>query len=109
MATFGDFQKLDIRVGEIVKAQKLEDGRYSTHKLTINLGEKIGEKTSCARLIQYTLDELKGKRVLCVVNFPPKQIGKTISEVLTLGVPDEKNECVLVSADKKTPLGGRLF
>jgi tRNA-binding protein len=109
MAEFNDFEKLDIRVGEIIEAGKLEEGKYTTHKLKINFGDEIGIKKSCARVINYPLTKLKGKQVLAIVNLSPRQIGKNTSEVLTLGVPDEKNECILIKPDKDVPLGAKLY
>ena len=110
MATFIDFQKLDIRVGKIIEVEDFPEARKPSYKLKIDLGHEIGMKKSCAQLLQnYKSDELVGKQVLCVVNFPPRQIGPAISEVLTLGLPDNKNECVLITADKKVPIGGKLY
>jgi len=109
MAEFSDFQKLDIRVGEITEAEKIAEGKYTTHKLTINFGDEIGTKKSCARVIKYSLGGLKGKQVLAIVNLPKRQIGKNISEVLTLGVPDENEECILIKPDKDAPLGAKLY
>jgi tRNA-binding protein len=109
MISWEDFEKVDIRVGEITSVEHLENARYTTHKLTVNFGDEIGEKKSCARVINYTDEELLGKRILAVLNFPPKQIGKHMSEVLTLGVPDANGEAILVSPDKDLPLGGKLY
>lgn len=109
MATFEDFQKLDIRTGKIVKVELLENAKYTTHKLTIDFGRKIGKKISCARLVNYSPDELRGKLIIGAVNLPPKRIGPEISEVLTLGVPDGKGECILVVPDGDTPLGSKLY
>ena len=110
MATFEDFQKLDIRVGRIIDVQNFPEARKSSYKLKIDLGEEIGIKKSCAQLTQnYDINDLIGKQVLCVVNFPPRQIGTAVSEVLTLGVPDGKNECILIIPDNIVPLGGRLY
>lgn len=109
MATIEDFDKLDIRVGRIVKAELLEGGKYSTHLLQIDFGEEIGHKQSCARLPDYELVELQDRLVLGVVNFPPRQIGKKISESLTLGVPNENGECVLITPDKPVEIGARLY
>lgn len=110
MAIYEDFQKLDIRVGKIIEAENFPEARNPSYKLKIDLGENIGIKKSCAQLTQnYKIDDLIGKQVLCVVNFPPRQIGPAISEVLTLGVPDDKNECVLIRPDTIVPLGGRLY
>ncbi len=110
MATFEDFQKLDIRVGRIIEAQDFPEARKPTFKLRIDFGSEIGIKRSCAQLTaNYSKDELTGILVLCVVNFPPRQIGTAISEVLTLGVPDRINECILVIPDRDVPLGGKLY
>jgi tRNA-binding protein len=110
MITFDDFQKLDIRVGRIVEVDNFPEARKPSFKLKIDLGEEIGIKKSCAQLPQnYRIEDLIGKQVLCVVNFPPRQIGPAVSEVLTLGVPDEKHECILIAPDKDVPLGGRLY
>ncbi|MBP7509811.1 MAG: tRNA-binding protein [Prolixibacteraceae bacterium] len=110
MATFEDFQKLDIRVGRIIEAQDFPEARKPTFKLRIDFGDEIGIKRSCAQLTaNYRKDELTGKLVLCVVNFPPRQIGTAISEVLTLGVPDDKKECILIIPDINVPIGGRLY
>lgn len=109
MAEFGNFQKLDIRTGKIVKAELLKNAKYTTHKLTIDFGKEVGKKISCARLVNYSLDELKGKLIIGVVNFQPKQIGSEVSEVLTLGVPDENGECILAVPDKDAPLGSKLY
>jgi tRNA-binding protein len=110
MATFEDFQKLDIRVGEIVEVENFSEARKASYKLKINLGEEIGIKKSCAQLPQnYKIEDLIGKQVLCVVNFPPRQIGPAVSEVLTLGLPDNKHECILIIPETRVPLGGRLY
>lgn len=109
MATISDFEKLDIRVGKILSIEQLPNAKYTTHKLVIDFGEEIGKKVSCARVIRYTKEQLIGKLVLGVVNFPPRQIGKAMSEVLTLGVPDKDRECILISPDEDAPLGGKLF
>lgn len=110
MATFEDFQKLDIRVGRIIETQDFPEARKPTFKLRIDFGSEIGIKRSCAQLTaNYSKDELTGKLVLCVVNFPPRQIGTAISEVLTLGIPDRNNECILVTPDRDVALGGKLY
>lgn len=110
MATYEDFQKLDIRVGKIVEVENFPEARKPAYKLQIDLGEEIGIKKSCAQLPQnYKTEDLIGKQVLCVVNFPPRQIGPAVSEVLTLGVPDDTHECVLIVPDTNVPLGGRLY
>ena len=110
MATFEDFEKLDIRVGRIIEAEDFPEARNPSYKLRIDMGPGLGVKKSCAQLTEnYRIDDLKGKQVLCVVNFPPRQIGPAVSEVLTLGVPDKSGECILVIPDSEVPEGGRLY
>jgi tRNA-binding protein len=109
-ARFDDFMKLDIRVGEITRAEPFPEARKPAIKLWVNFGEEIGEKKSSAQITaHYTPEELPGKRVLAVVNFPPRQIGPVMSEVLVLGVPDDAGEVVLLTPDKDVPLGGRMY
>jgi len=110
MATIDDFQALDIRVGKITAAEPFPEARKPAYKLTIDCGKDIGIKRSSAQItVHYTMEELVGRLVLCVVNFPPRQIGPFISEVLTLGVPDENGDVILITPDQDVPLGGRLF
>jgi tRNA-binding protein len=110
MVTYEDFEKLDIRVGKIVEIEDFPEARKPSFKLRIDLGEKIGVKKSCAQLpTNYKKEELKDKLVLCVVNFPPRQIGPATSEVLTLGVPDENGDCILIEPGKDVPIGGKLY
>ena len=110
MATYDDFIKLDIRVGLIIDVQDFPEARKPAYKLTIDFGGEIGTKKSSAQLPQnYSKDDLFGKKVLAVVNFPPRQIGPVKSEVLTLGVPDENGECILIVPDGDVPIGGKLF
>ncbi len=106
-----DFDKLDIRLGRIVEAADFPEARKPAYKLKIDFGDEIGVKKSSAQLVAlYTKEELEGKLVLGVVNFPPRQIGPFISEVLTLGVPDAGGEVVLIAPDDKSAvIGGRLF
>lgn len=109
-ATFDDFLKLDIRVGRILEAAPFPEARKPAYKLTIDFGPEIGVKKSSAQITaHYTLEELVGRQVLAVVNFPPRQIGPVRSEVLTLGVPDAAGEVVLIAPGQEVPLGGRLF
>lgn len=110
MATIDDFQKLDIRVGKILDVQPFPEGKYSTHILTIDFGAEIGTKKSLARLSpNYTGTDVVEKQILAVVNFPPKQIGKHVSEILTLGVPDANDNVVLIHPERPVPLGGKLY
>lgn len=110
MATYEDFQKLDIRVGKIVGVEDFPEAHKAAYKLKIDFGSKIGIKKSCAQLPQnYDKDKLKNKLVLGVVNFPARQIGPAVSEVLILGVPNENGDCILATPDKDVPLGGKLY
>ncbi|MEM9432570.1 MAG: tRNA-binding protein [Pseudomonadota bacterium] len=107
---FDDFLKVDIRVGEIIRAEPYPEARKPAIKLWVNFGPELGERKSSAQITaHYTPDALIGKRVLGVVNFPPRQIGKFMSEVLVLGVPDAEGEVVLLVPDKSVPLGGRMY
>jgi tRNA-binding protein len=108
--TFDDFLKVDIRVGIVIAVEPFREARKPALKLRIDFGPEIGEKKSSAQIVKhYSPDERVGQRVLAVVNFPPRQIGSFISEVLTLGVPDEEGAVVLIAPDLETPVGGRLF
>jgi len=110
VVTFDDFMKVDIRVGVVVAAEPFPEARKPAIKLRIDFGSEIGEKKSSAQITKhYSPEALIGKRVLAVVNFPPRQIGKFMSEVLTLGVPDDEGAVVLITPDLATPIGGRLF
>jgi len=110
MATIDDFNKLDIRVGQIIEVQDFPEARKPAYKLTIDFGKDLGTKKSSAQIVSnYSKEQLKDKLVLCVVNFPPRQIGPFISEVLTLGVPDENGETVLVQPGTPIPVGGKLY
>ena len=110
LVSFPDFEKLDIRVGRILRADPFPEARKPAIKLTIDFGADIGTRRSSAQLTRhYAPGDLAGRLVLAVVNFPPRQIGPFMSEVLTLGVPDDEGEVVLVTPDKNVPLGGRLF
>lgn len=108
--TTEDFERLDFRVGRVIDVRPLPEGRYSTHILMIDFGAELGIKKSVAKLTpNYEGNQVVGRLVLCVVNFPPRQIGKHQSEVLTLGVPDENGNVVLLRPDTDVPLGGRLY
>lgn len=107
---FEDFLKLDIRVGTVVDAEPFPEARKPSLKLKIDFGQPIGVKKSCAQIVaHYAADALIGRQVAAVVNFPPRQIGPAISEVLTLGFADEAGEVVLFSPDQRVPNGSRLF
>ena len=108
--SFDDFLKVDIRVGQVVRAEPYPEARKPAIKLWVDFGPEIGERKSSAQITKhYTPEELPGKRVMGVVNFPPRQIGKFMSEVLVLGVPDKDNEVVLLTPDKDVPIGGRMY
>ena len=111
MATIDDFQKLDIRVGKILEANDFPEAKKPAYKLKIDFGPEIGVKNSSVQIVAlYTKEELIGKLVLGVVNFPPRKIGPFESEVLTLGVPDSEGRVILITLDKENPiLGGKLF
>lgn len=111
MATIDDFQKLDIRVGKIIEVNDFPEARKPAYKLTIDFGMEVGIKRSSAQIVDlYSKEELLGKLVLGVVNFPPRKIGPFESEVLTLGVPDSEGRVILITPDSSDALlGGRLY
>jgi tRNA-binding protein len=107
---FDDFLKVDIRVGTIVEALPFPQARKPSYRLLIDFGPTIGRKTSSAQITErHALDALVGRQVAAVINFPPRQIGPMISEVLTLGFPDREGRVVLVGPGEPVPDGGRLF
>jgi tRNA-binding protein len=107
---FDDFEKVDIRVGRIIDVQDFPEARRPAYKLQVDFGPELGIKKTSAQVTQnYSHDELKGKLVAAVINFPPKQIGKFMSEILVLGFPDSAGNVTLISPDKDVPLGGRLY
>lgn len=110
MATIEDFDKLDIQVGRIIEVSDFPEARKPSYKLKIDFGEELGIKKSSAQIIKnYSKEELLNKKILAVINFPPRQIGPFHSEVLTLGVPDKEGNVVLIIPDIDVPLGGKLY
>ena len=108
--SFDDFLKVDIRVGTIERAEPFPEARKAAIKLWIDFGPGIGVKKSSAQITRYyDIETLPGRQVLAVVNFPPRQIGKFMSEVLTLGVPDDEGEVVMLAPDRAVPVGGRMY
>ena len=108
--SFDDFLKVDIRVGTVLRAEPYPEARKPAIKLWIDFGAEIGEKKSSAQITaHYQPDELIGKHVMAVVNFPPRQIGRFMSEVLVLGLPDKTGEIVLIGPGHDVPIGGRLM
>ena len=107
---FDDFLKVDIRVGVIRRAEPFPEARKPAFKLFLDFGPEIGERKSSAQITRhYDIGSLPGRKVMAVVNFPPRQIGKFMSGVLVLGVPDADNEVVLLTPDKDVPIGGRMY
>ena len=110
MITYDDFAKVDIRVGVVVKAEPFPEARKPAYKLWVDFGGDLGVKRSSAQITKhYTCEGLVGRQVMAVVNFPPRQIGPVMSEILVLGVPDEDGEVVLLGPGHDVPLGGRMF
>ena len=109
MIDFDDFLKVDIRVGRIVSVEEFPEARKPAWKLNLDFGPEIGERKSSAQITNYTREELEGSLVVAVVNFPPRQIGPFMSEVLTLGVPDENGNVILLRPTHEVPVGGRMF
>lgn len=108
--TFDDFLKVDVRVGRIVAVEPFPQARKPAFKLKVDFGPEIGTKRSSAQItVNHTPEDLVGTLVLAVVNFPPRQIGPFLSEVLTLGVPDANGDVMLIRPDRDVPVGGRLY
>ncbi|MDZ4737811.1 MAG: tRNA-binding protein [Rhodospirillaceae bacterium] len=108
--TYGDFRKIDIRVGTILAVEPFPEARKPAFKMTVDFGPEIGTRRSSAQITKhYRAEELIGRQIAAVVNFPKKQIGPFMSEALVLGFPDEANEVVLIGPGHKVPNGGRLF
>lgn len=108
--SWDDFAKVELRVGRIIKAEPFPEARKPAYKLVVDFGPEIGQRKSSAQITShYTVDELVGKQVVAVINFPPKQIGPLMSECLVTGFPDENGAVVLCVPDKDVPLGGKLF
>lgn len=110
MIEYQDFEKVDIRVGEIIQVDDFPEARKPAYKLMIDFGPEIGMKKSSAQITKhYSKEDLMGRLIVGVVNFPPKQIGPFISESLTLGVPDENGDVILLCPTKNVPKGGKMF
>ena len=109
MATFEQFLEIDMRVGRVLAVDEFPEARKPAWKLRIDFGPEIGEKRSSAQISHYTREDLEGRLVVAVVNFPPRQIGPFMSEVLVLGLPDEEGRVTLLQPDADVPVGGRVF
>ena len=109
MIEFDEFLAVDMRVGRVTRVDDFPEARIPAWKLTIDFGPEIGVKRSSARVTNYGREELEGRLVVAVVNFPPRQIGPFMSEVLTLGVPDEDGNVILLRPTADVPVGGRMF
>lgn len=110
MIAHEDFAKVDIRVGRITRAEPFPEARKPAYRLWVDFGGDLGERKSSAQITaNYALEDLPGRLVLGVVNFPPRQIGPVMSEVLVLGVPDAAGEVVLLAPERDVPLGGRMY
>ncbi len=110
MIHFEDLAKVDIRVGRVIDVEDFPEARKPSYKLIVDFGDDVGEKKSIAQLVtNYSKEDLINRMILAVVNFPPRQIGPSKSEVLIVGVPDDKGECILIKPDSNVPLGGKLY
>ncbi len=109
MATFDQFLEIDMRVGRVTAVDDFPEARKPAWKLTIDFGTEIGVRRSSAQVRNYTREELEGRLVVAVVNFPPRQIGPFISEVLVLGAPDDEGNVILLHPDQEVPIGSRVF
>jgi tRNA-binding protein len=108
LATIEDFERIDMRVGRVLSVDDFPEARQPAWKLTIDFGPEIGEKRSSAQITNYTREELEGTLVVGVVNFPPRQIGPFVSEVLVVGASDSEGRVILLRPDADVPLGGRI-
>jgi tRNA-binding protein len=108
-AGYDDFLKIDMRVGRVSRVEEFPEARTPAWKIWIDFGPEVGEKRSSAQITNYAREELEGRLVVAVVNFPPRQIGPFVSEVLVLGVPDEDGRVILLQPDADVPLGERVF
>ncbi len=104
-----EFERVDMRVGRVVSVEPFPEARRPAWKLRVDFGAQLGERRSSAQITNYAREELEGRRVVAVVNFPPRQIGPFMSEVLTLGVPDADGAVILLMPERDVPLGGRMF
>jgi tRNA-binding protein len=109
LIAFDDFLAVDMRVGRVIAVEEFPEARKPAWKLTLDFGPDIGTRRSSAQITNYTRGELEGRLVVAVVNFPPRQIGPFLSEVLCLGAPDEEGRVILLRPDADVPLGGRVF
>ncbi len=108
MATFDQFLEIDMRVGRVLRVEEFPEARNPSWKLWIDFGPELGEKKSSAQVTNYTREELEGRLVVAVVNFPPRQIGPFMSEVLVLGAPDEQGQVIMLRPSSEVPVGGRI-
>ncbi|MBI5553532.1 MAG: tRNA-binding protein [Candidatus Diapherotrites archaeon] len=109
MATFEEFRKIDVRTGKIISVEEFPEARNPTYKIQVDFGPGIGIKRSCAHLTHYRKEELIGRTIVAIINFPPKQIANAISEILILGVPGENVPVALLSPDQNALIGSRVF